>query len=886
LEYPRRSDPAGFSVGRPISDKGHKLVLMISNRRTTRWLLTATSLIALIAAAPGLALAQDVPQPAAPPPAATDPAKSEPQEHRDQIIVIGNRAIITSLKDVVIEDTYDADAIASYGVGTVGEAIDEVRRENGDEDPAILVNGRPVANPDDIANLPVEAVARVEVLPRGSATQIGGQPGQRAYNVVLRASVKSVTLSASREEATEGGWSNSRGEALLTYIKGQDRISLTIRGAQSTALRESERDFVPRTETTPYSPIGNLLPATGAEVDPAFSALFGQSAGIIGLPAGLTNPTLAALLPFGNVTNPSGQSAYRTLRGPARPIDLALTGNKTLNPWLSLSFNSRFSWSKTENISGLPSARFTIPQTHPSTPFSVPVVLALNDPARPLLSQAEANTQALSATLNAQLGPWRASLTGKWDRRESHYLSQFTGPLGTAATVDPAINPFSGGLAATIPVSERLSSSRFSNSQVLLEFQGPIFALWAGPLSARGGVGASWIDYQAEDPSGPRQFERREYSAKTGLTIPLTSKQFGFLPGLGESEIDLDYGASDLGAFGRLERRSIAFNWQPATWLRIVATDQRDERAVGPELLAAPVVTTPNVPYFDPLTGQTVEVTTIYGGAANLEDEVYRTQSIAFTISPSKRHGLQLNAEYAINDLRNQVGALPLPSSAVVAAFPDRFVRDGAGTLVLVDNRSVNFARQRSEVLRLGLRFALPLSKPGQIQPREASGGRRRVPAWRLAFSVNHTILLDSRATIRTGLPEVDLLSGGAIGIGGGQQRHSTRANLALTRGGTGVRLDYARRGASNLATGTLALPDLLDFAPLSTFDLKAFADLTELLPKAGLPRGTRLTLTVDNLANQRQLVTNSTGITPQAYQPVRRDPIGRTVMLELRIVF
>ena len=81
-------------------------------------------------------------------------------------------------------------------------------------------------------------------------------------------------------------------------------------------------------------------------------------------------------------------------------------------------------------------------------------------------------------------------------------------------------------------------------------------------------------------------------------------------------------------------------------------------------------------------------------------------------------------------------------------------------------------------------------------------------------------------------------------------------------------------------------MPDLLEFAPLSTLDLKGFADLDNLFPRAGFPRGTRISVTVDNLFNQRQIVTNQAGVIPQAYQPVRRDAIGRTVMVELRIVF
>lgn len=842
-------------------------------------ILAAVSIFALLLAAPQRAVGQESPPPETTPPQ-TAPSTSG---DRNTIIVIGSRTIIAALKDVPVESTYDEDAVASYGANSVGEVLEEVRRENGDDEPAFLVNGRPVSNPDDISALPAEAVARIEVLPRGSATKLGGQPGQRAYNVVLRPSLKSATLTASREEATEGGWSNTRGEALLTYIKGQDRLNLSLRGGRSTALLESERDFIPRTEVTPFSPIGNIIAPTGGEIDPLLSALAGFPVTVLALAQGNTTPTMASLLPGANRTNPSEQTLFRTLRGPSRPIDVNLTGNKRLNDWLSLSMNGRLGWTRTENFSGLPSARFAIPGTNPFSPFGGTTILALNDPSRPLINRAESNNQAVSATLNGLKGAWHLALTGKWERRENDYLSQFTGPLGPLATVDPTINPFAGTLAQTIPVSQRTSTSRSTNSQILFETNGPLFPLWAGPLLGRATLSAGWLDFAAEDTNGPRALERHELAARAGLTLPLTSKQFGFLPALGESQLEFDYGAADLGTFGTLRRRSIGLNWQPAPWLRLVGLDNREERAVAPDLIAAPLVITPNVPYFDPVTGQTVEVTTIYGGTPNLADEDYRNRSVALTVSPLKKYGVQLNAEYVVTDLRNQVGALPLPSTAVVAAFPDRFVRDGSGNLVTVDSRSINFARQRSEALRLGLRFAIPLTQPGVVE-RGPDGSRKRTPPLRLSFSANHNILLSSTAVIRSGLPEVDLLEGGAIGIGGGQQRHLTRGNIALTRGGTGLRIEYNRRGASKLATGTLAAPDLLQFDALTTVDLRAFAELNDLFPSAGLPKRTRLSLVIDNLANQRQRVRNSSGETPQAYQPVRRDPIGRTVMVEMRI--
>lgn len=108
--------------------------------------------------------------------------------------------------------------------------------------------------------------------------------------------MRSATLTASREIATEGGWANNKGEALLTYIKGQNRANLTIRGSQSSNLFESERAFVPRLEAIPYSAFGNVTPVIGSEIDPGLSALVGQQVGVLALPQGLATPSLTDLL--------------------------------------------------------------------------------------------------------------------------------------------------------------------------------------------------------------------------------------------------------------------------------------------------------------------------------------------------------------------------------------------------------------------------------------------------------------------------------------------------------------------------------------------------------------------------------------------------------------
>ena len=852
------------------------------------WLGCGSSLAVLAFASP--AMAQDASAVAAPEPPADQQDSDASQPDRNIIIVNGRRVAVTAIEDEPAEQSYDSDAIASYAASTLGEVVSQIRSENGDTDPVLLVNGQPLSDPDDIADIPVEAVARIETLPRGSAQRVGGNAGQRAYNIVLRPSVRSLTLTASRETATEGGWGNSRGEAIVTYIKGRDRINLTLRGGQSGTLYETERDFIPRSLAIPYSPLGNLLPAFGTEIDPALSALVGVPVGSVALPAGIDNPSLADLASGANRLNPVGDGAYRSLRGSYRPIELSLSGNKELASWLALSFNGRLSWNVNRSASGLPTGRFLIPAFHPLTPFDSGASLLLSDAARPLRNENRSNFRSLSATLNANKGSWRATLSGRWDERHSGYISRFSGPLAGGANRVPAdVNPFDGSLAALIPISERRSNSRGRNGALLIDAEGPVAELWAGPLRFRAATGALWTRYRAEDTSGLRSLDRHEYSGRLGVTIPLTSRATPFLPDLGDSELALDIGRTDLGRFGSLRRHSFAFNWQPADWLRVVALDSREDRAIVPELLSAPVVITPNLAYFDPLTGDTVDVTAIYGGGGDLQNEEQRARSIALTLTPYRKYGLQFDTEYSRNDLRNQIGALPPPSAAIVAAFPDRFQRDANGTLILVDNRSVNFARQRGEQLRFGLRLAFPLSGAvpgaGGSTPPRSSSAPRPIPL-RLQVNVSHTWLLNSRTVIREGLPEIDLLNGGVVGLSGGQQRHYTTGSIALTQGGSGVRIEAQRRGASNIVIGSFADPDLLAFGALTTIDLKAFADVGRAFPRSKALKNVRLTASFDNLLNNRQRVTNLAGETPQAYQPIRRDPIGRTFLVELRKVF
>ena len=851
---------------------------------TNRTLILATASLWALAAGSVPAWAQDAAD--EPAPAAGEPADVPVEEYEPGVIVvIGERMIVASLADAQVEQTYDEDAVASYAASSVGEILDAIQQENGDSDPALLVNGRPVRDRGDVADLPAEAIQRVEMLPRGTAQRVGGTAGQRVYNVVLRNAFTSFAATGSLETATEGGWDMWREEGQFTRIKGQNRFNITLRGSQSSTLLESERDYIPRTANVPYSPLGNILPAFADEIDPALSALAGYPVTVVAVPAGARSPSLADLLAGANTVNPALEGDYRTLRGAGDTWDLSVSGNRALNERMALSYNARAGWSSSQFLSGLPSAQFLMLPSHPDSPFAVPVYLAFNDPLRPLTSGFDATSQAASATLSASLGRWQTRLMARFDRRSQDFTYQYTGPVfGADAIIPDEVDPYSGIIAGRIPVISQLATSRTTTFHADFEAEGPLLSLWAGEVQGRVGVGAGWIDFSADSLSGERSLNRPDRLVRGGITVPLTGRDPAFLSFLGESDLSFDYAVTDLGRFGSVERQSLVLDWLPASWLRLTASTSRDGRPLSLETQSAPSTISPNTPYFDPLTGESVYVTAIYGGAGELINEELRSRSLAMTLLPWPKYKLQFESEYIVDDLRNQVGALPPPTTAIVLAFPDRFIRDSDGTLVTVDNRSINFFRQRSERLRLGLRFNLPLGAASSVKGED--GKTRRTPATTLQFNASHIVLLTNELTIREGLPVIVMRAGGAVGIGGGLPRSISSAGLAVTHGSSGLRLDYRRRGGSTLIYGLPADPDRLEFSPIATLDVKAYADLGQIFRDSKLAKGTRVTLAVDNLFNDRQQVTDQTGATPQAFQPVRRDPVGRTVMIELRKLF
>jgi hypothetical protein len=162
----------------------------------------------------------------------------------------------------------------------------------------------------------------------------------------------------------------------------------------------------------------------------------------------------------------------------------------------------------------------------------------------------------------------------------------------------------------------------------------------------------------------------------------------------------------------------------------------------------------------------------------------------------------------------------------------------------------------------------------------------------RLQLSLYHTWRLEDSVLIRPGVPELDFLGGSAAGNRGGRPRHEVEMQAGVFKNGFGARLTgtwqegtFVRGGP---APGGGTRNDLF-FSDTATVNLRLFANLgqqEELVKNMPFLRGSRVTLSVDNLFNSRPRVRDDAGLTPLSYQAGYLDPLGRSVRIGFRKMF
>lgn len=171
-------------------------------------------------------------------------------------------------------------------------------------------------------------------------------------------------------------------------------------------------------------------------------------------------------------------------------------------------------------------------------------------------------------------------------------------------------------------------------------------------------------------------------------------------------------------------------------------------------------------------------------------------------------------------------------------------------------------------------------------------GGRGGFLDGRMQLALFHTWTFRNEIGIGPGLPVLDLLNGSAVGSSGGAPRHQVELRAGAGRRGLGARASANWQSATSVLvdpSGATQSPDDLFFSPRLTANVRLFADLgqrPDVVTKLPFLRGSRISLNIDNIFNDRINVRNRLGAEPLGFQRDQLDPLGRTITLSLRKLF
>lgn len=504
--------------------------------------------------------------------------------------------------------------------------------------------------------------------------------------------------------------------------------------------------------------------------------------------------------------------------------------------------------------------------------------LRLDDP---LERRTRTDTVEGSLTLNKPVGSWQLTATLDASRAMTDSVidrSSAAGSDSAASTSDSATS--------------------------LVTLVGRPLRLPAGEVTTTVKAGFAYTGIRSEDTRtamGETRLKRGDLSAGVNLGVPLTSRREGFGDAIGDLSLNLSAGVNRLSDFGTLTDWSAGLTWAPTEKLNFQASYLVNEAAPTLGQLGDPTVLTYNVPVFDVTRSQTALVTIISGGNRDLVREKQRDLKLGVTWELPFVDNANLIAEYFRNSSDDVTASFPLLTPAIEAAFPGRVVRGAGGELVSIDRRPITFASQESQRIRYGLNISGAVGKPsadaggggpragmggGGFPARGMMGGRGGQGRWNL--SVYHKVQLQDRVTVAENGPVLDLLGGDALS-GGGQPRHAIELEGGVFYKGTGLRLNGTWTAPTRLeASGAPGSSDLR-FGSVFNLDMRLFVDLgqkkafTDLSP---FFKGTRLALTVDNLFDSRQRVTDAAGAVPLSYQADFLDPRGRVIGIDFRKVF
>lgn len=870
--------------------------------RYRRFLLAATSASALLSAA---AHGQDASSPL-----------PQAEDEVEEVVVTAGRERGAVLGNVTPELQLNAGDVRSLGVSSIQELLTELGpqlQSSSGRPPVTLLEGHRIASFREIASIPAEAIARVDILPEEVGLRYGYGADQRVMNIVLRQRFRAFTGEVTGRMPTAGAGETLELEGGFLGIRNGQRVNLSGDYEGTGRIMETDRDLA-----RPESPVRTL------------------------------RPEQEQLTLNGSYSRPLGERTNATL-------------------------SAEITTSRSESNVGLAVPAVTIPG---GTPFADgsedKVFYPLAGGLGALERSSSSQTGQIGMTIAAQRSTGQWTLTANYIRAETRGIS--SRPYNLAdyaqaialgeATADPAL-PIAAAYLVARPAD--LTETRTDTANLDIIYNRALFDLPAGEVSATARVGASTLQLESDQEIdrlvSSRRLGRDSGSGSVNLDIPI----FSASDAIGRLSANASGGFEHLSDAGTLRQFALGLNWTPRRGIALSASYRDDQTAATPQQLGDPQTVTQFVPVFDYVRGESVLVTTISGGNPALDDARTRNWRLGLMLNPLQEPNLMLTIEYNHRSTSGGITNFPGVTADTALAFPDRFLRNSDGRLIQLDLRPINLAEQTRESIRWGLNFSMRLPTPqsqidamraaferraasrsagqpgaggspqagspqaGSGQAASASpaiqpGGQTAPPApgpppagasvpggpggpapggfgvprgpgggrfgggpgggGRINFAVYHEWMLGSTTQIAPSLPVLDLLGGDSLGDGAGPSRHKIEVQAGLFQSGYGLRLSGNWKSATRI-DGVAGVPSSrLHFGDLATVDLRLFANIGQmpgLVEKVPLLRGVRIQLGIDNLFDARQRVTDGNGDVPFAYQGAFIDPVGRSVRLSIR---
>lgn len=634
----------------------------------------------------------------------------------------------------------------------------------------------------DLNLIPVDAIARVEVLKDGASAIYGADAVAGVVNLVLK-----DNLSGTAVRASYGDFPGGIGAGTAKFS--------AFTGATAGALKVFALANDMRQENIRYGELAPKVVALGN----------GNNPGTFVVPVGALNPITGTIIPAGTAaaartftvdrTAPSGfnttpatatQNRYNInaeLTPQPRVTRAGALATATYEFSRELEAYVEFNYQQNTNLEYLSASpitnlnTITLPANAVFNPFGVAVVNSPAAGATLIYRFTEAGSRATETTTDFYrfVGGLKGAFgdTWTWDASALYNLATSRNELVAgwlsqaavnAALADPsaatALNLFTNGTTRNNPATiARLKSDGWRDARTEItslnaKATGAVYELPAGAVSVA--TGAEWREERFRDkrsqdqllnqglPVGQSKGSRRVQAAYAEVRVPLTAAAQG-IPALRTLELNVAgrYESYSDAGFSEAAVPKVGVRWQPFDeQVTFRASWGEGYRAPSLAELYQPQTTSIVFNLADPLraglpgsnpndtnTGQRQLVS---GGNPNLKPETSTSYNYGVYVEPKLVPGLSLSADYFRIEMEDRIGppasaAIILANPALFPGFVDRAPQTASdlannlpGELIRIRTVLGNFGTARTEGLDLAVEYRLTTERYGRFTARAA----------------------------------------------------------------------------------------------------------------------------------------------------------------------